>query len=454
MTKITRRTFLHTLGAGAVASSAVASREAHAQPTAPQRFVIREDRFGRMFPGLRPFAESSPRLLGRVARDRQAGRRAGRRDDLLAGPIALIVDPALNVNNPNNTTHTAGTTFMGQFMDHDMTFDLDLARSASRPSPTDSPNTRTPRSTSTRSMPADRRRPASSTCPSRRSLSARSSSGSSTAASSRICRATRTGAAIIGDPRNDENLMIAGLHAAFLLFHNRAVDRIRPSDRRIDVRRGVRARPSGSRRWHYQWMIVHEFLPLFVGQALVDDILRRGRKLLPAATVGVHARSSSRALRTASATPWSGPRTGRTCLATSMPAAGAPFFGMIFDPAGEGQADPVDLRGGARARAALHRLADVLRFRRRARPGGRRNARQDVRPNKLIDTQDLHAAVQPAARRDRLGRSADLAAAAQPAPSRHLARSLPARASRDTWGCPPLSRADFPELRGLRPGPR
>ena len=42
----------------------------------------------------------------------------------LAGPIALIVDPDLSMNNPNNPAHTAGTTFMGQFMDHDMTFDL------------------------------------------------------------------------------------------------------------------------------------------------------------------------------------------------------------------------------------------------------------------------------------------------------------------------------------------
>ena len=31
-------------------------------------------------------------------------------------------------------------------------------------------------------------------------------------------------------------------------------------------------------RWHYQWMIVHEFLPLFIGQSLVDDILTKGRK--------------------------------------------------------------------------------------------------------------------------------------------------------------------------------
>src|SRR5262249_7415179 len=30
--------------------------------------------------------------------------------------------------------------------------------------------------------------------------------------------------------------------------------------------------------WHYQWMILHEFLPLFVGQPLVNAILRRGRR--------------------------------------------------------------------------------------------------------------------------------------------------------------------------------
>ena len=28
---------------------------------------------------------------------------------------------------------------------------------------------------------------------------------------------------------------------------------------------------------------------------------------------------------------------------------GGPFFGLVFDPAGQGQADPIDLRGGARA---------------------------------------------------------------------------------------------------------
>ena len=39
------------------------------------------------------------------------------------------------------------------------------------------------------------------------------------------------GTAIIADPRNDEHVVIAGLQAAFLLFHNNVVDRLRPAAR-------------------------------------------------------------------------------------------------------------------------------------------------------------------------------------------------------------------------------
>ena len=65
------------------------------------------------------------------------------KDNLAAGPVALIVDPALSENNPNNPVTTAGATFMGQFMDHDMTFDLS-SRLGVPTEPADSPNSRTP----------------------------------------------------------------------------------------------------------------------------------------------------------------------------------------------------------------------------------------------------------------------------------------------------------------------
>jgi hypothetical protein len=126
--KLSRRKFLGTLGKGAVAlamPNILGVRAAiGAQELQQRRFVIREDRFGRIFPDLSAFAEPSRKLSEALL---ELGKPRGildAKDNLGAGPLALIVDPTLNVDNPNNDTHTAGTTFMGQFIDHDMTFDL------------------------------------------------------------------------------------------------------------------------------------------------------------------------------------------------------------------------------------------------------------------------------------------------------------------------------------------
>ena len=54
---------------------------------------------------------------------------------------------------------------------------------------------------------------------------------------------------------------------------------------------------------------------------------------------------------------------------------GNPYFAMIFDPAGEGQADPVDLRGGARAERRFIGWQTFFNF-----------GDGNVKPNKLIDT--------------------------------------------------------------------
>lgn len=45
------------------------------------------------------------------------------KDDLSVDPVDLITQPALNNNNAKSATHTAGVTFFGQFLDHDVTFD-------------------------------------------------------------------------------------------------------------------------------------------------------------------------------------------------------------------------------------------------------------------------------------------------------------------------------------------
>jgi hypothetical protein len=84
------------------------------------------------------------------------------------------------------------------------------------------------------------------------------------------------GLALVGDARNDTHLFISQLHLAFLHFHNRIVDKLRAEE----VAAGeVFARASRMVRWHYQWIVLHEFLPLSVGNDLVEELLESGPKI-------------------------------------------------------------------------------------------------------------------------------------------------------------------------------
>lgn len=181
-----------------------------------------------------------------------------------------------------------------------------------------------------------------------------------------------TNQAFIGDPRNDENMIIAGLHAAFLLFHNHAVDLIRSQNPSIpDNDAFFQARRFTL--WHYQWMILHEFLPHVVSQSVIDDVLTNGRRFYRPLPNDVFIPVEFQITY----------RFGHSMVRPSYRANlhgdnGQPFFGMIFDPAGENSADPVDLRGGARAPRRFIGWQTFFDF------GGALSA--DVRPNKRIDT--------------------------------------------------------------------
>jgi hypothetical protein len=72
------------------------------------------------------------------------------------------------------------------------------------------------------------------------------------------------GNAIIGDPRNDENIIIAQLHVAFLAFHNRLIDA------------GVPFATAQQRtRWAFQRLVVDQFLGRVVGKDVVYGMLKR-----------------------------------------------------------------------------------------------------------------------------------------------------------------------------------
>ncbi len=81
------------------------------------------------------------------------------------------------------------------------------------------------------------------------------------------------GIAIIGDPRNDSHMLVSQLHLAMQRVHNAFVARAK--------RDGV---PDGElfnhalreTRWHYQWIVLHEFLPQLIGPELTAELDAHG----------------------------------------------------------------------------------------------------------------------------------------------------------------------------------
>ena len=82
------------------------------------------------------------------------------------------------------------------------------------------------------------------------------------------------GRALTGDMRNDENAIIAQLQLLFIRFHNAVVEKICRDGKARDLE-VVFARAQETVRWHYQWIVVHEFLPLVVGETMANNVLPR-----------------------------------------------------------------------------------------------------------------------------------------------------------------------------------
>lgn len=67
--------------------------------------------------------------------------------------------------------------------------------------------------------------------------------------------------ATIGDPRNDENFLVSQLQSLFLRFHNRLVDGGMSFS---DAQRSL--------RFHYQWLLINDFLPTVVNKKTLESV--------------------------------------------------------------------------------------------------------------------------------------------------------------------------------------
>ena len=81
------------------------------------------------------------------------------------------------------------------------------------------------------------------------------------------------GIALIGDPRNDVHVFMGQMQVAFIETHNLLVDRLR-EDGVAEGELFDEARRSLC--WHYQWLIVNEFLPGLVGPGLTAEVAGDG----------------------------------------------------------------------------------------------------------------------------------------------------------------------------------
>ena len=225
-----------------------------------------EGRFGRMFRNLPVFSQTED-ALERLA-------------DLMVSPPEDAPTPEGEVD-PEETTKPipAGFTYLGQFIDHDITFDpvsvLDRQND-----PDALVDFRTPRfdlDSLYGRGPADQpylydqeHAVANGVDKGLLFLLGKPVSDDPRFAGPDLAR-NGQGRALIGDPRNDENLIVSQLQTVMLRFHNRMLGTVAGETGLTDA--DLLKETQRRVRWHYQWVIFNDFLPRIVGREMLDTVL-------------------------------------------------------------------------------------------------------------------------------------------------------------------------------------
>jgi hypothetical protein len=260
-----------------------------AGPTALRGTFTGPDRFGKMLKGLPPLlvSDRALELLGAAMEDNDVNAKPDRTED-----------PA-----GDNPGVPAGYTYFGQFVDHDITFDKTEGFPANMVPPEELQNGRTPTLELDSMYGLGPWQQPELYDPHFPPEEARFRIGRTSAAPSPDqtgaplptslpfdlpredpdpLDAEKTLAAVIGDPRNDENLLVAQTHLLFLRFHNKVVG---------DLLSGALKPVPGSEaltpfeqarlivRWHYQWLVLNDFIGnRIIQRNILDQVLKNGRQ--------------------------------------------------------------------------------------------------------------------------------------------------------------------------------
>ena len=213
-----------------------------------------EGRFGRMFRTLpaAEFAEEDlKKLAGKMVAPAEARATSENKDD-----------------DEENQGISAGYTYLGQFIDHDLTFDP-ASSLQKQNDPEALEDFRTPRfdldSVYGRG-PNDQ--PYLYDDDGQHMLLGRRLTGNRDPRARDLQRnrpEVGRQRALIGDPRNDENVIVSQLQSIMIRFHNSMIDSMPRGSTFQQIQNAV--------RWHYQWVVLDDFLPTIVGREMVHAVL-------------------------------------------------------------------------------------------------------------------------------------------------------------------------------------
>jgi len=212
-------------------------------------------RFGRMFPDLAAQVVE-PTTLEDLARS------------MFPGASPAEADAAARLEPGENPDIAAGFTYLGQFIDHDITFDP-VSSLERQNDPAALRSFRTPRFDLDSLYGSG---PVASPHLYDQADSVKLLVGHNLEVDEEPDDLPRNhqGRAIVTDPRNDVHVIVSQLHLAFIRFHNAVADHLR---NQFFPGHDLFSEAQRLTRWHYQWVVVEDYLRGVAGSDVVDDIL-------------------------------------------------------------------------------------------------------------------------------------------------------------------------------------
>ncbi|MCB0096617.1 MAG: hypothetical protein KDE46_12890 [Caldilineaceae bacterium] len=220
--------------------------------------------FGRLFDNLEPWVpdgvtdDERERTLDKFARDE-------------------MFEPVGAGFNFDNDKIPAGYTYLGQFIDHDITFDPTSSLMRHN-DPNHIHNFRTPRldldsvyggGPKVTPYLYDSQRVASDGTTGFFLIEANDAD-----TPGRDLPRNSQGTALIGDPRNDENVIVAQIQLAFLRLHNRVLNNITDGHDANAIQANFN-QAHRIVRWFYQYIVWHDYVKKIVVDTIHKDVLKR-----------------------------------------------------------------------------------------------------------------------------------------------------------------------------------